>query len=214
MSRTLSLVTLVSCGFKVVCLLSRWFFLAVASTSRIGVELMTPPHIDIMMHLSSQLKDKSKACPVNLFCLKVFSFVRLIFGAVSHCELACFEVILLLYFWATFVYGMKVSIFMWPVMQSKWFNPHLQGTCFHFPCSSHFCTWIQTRPVKECLVTHMCFKGYTVFYHGRIILRWIFRKWEGVVGTGWSWLRIGTGGGHLGVRWGTFGFRKCGEFLD
>jgi len=26
---------------------------------------------------------------------------------------------------------------------------------------------------------------------GRIILRWIFRKFEGVVGTGWSWLRIG-----------------------
>ena len=23
---------------------------------------------------------------------------------------------------------------------------------------------------------------------------------EGVVGTGWSWLRIGTGGGHLWVR--------------
>jgi len=32
---------------------------------------------------------------------------------------------------------------------------------------------------------------------GRIILRRIFRKWEGVVGTGWSWLRIGTGGGYL-----------------
>jgi hypothetical protein len=32
---------------------------------------------------------------------------------------------------------------------------------------------------------------------GRIIIRWIFRKWEGVVGTGWSCLRIGTGGGHL-----------------
>ena len=32
---------------------------------------------------------------------------------------------------------------------------------------------------------------------GRITLRWIFRKWEGVVGTGWSWLRIGTGGRHL-----------------
>jgi hypothetical protein len=31
----------------------------------------------------------------------------------------------------------------------------------------------------------------------RIILRWIFRKWEGIVGTGWSGLRIGTGGGHL-----------------
>ena len=32
---------------------------------------------------------------------------------------------------------------------------------------------------------------------GRIILRWIFRKWEGVVRTGWSWLRIGTVVGHL-----------------
>ena len=49
---------------------------------------------------------------------------------------------------------------------------------------------------------------------GRIILRWIFRKWEGVLRTGWSWIRIGTGGGHLWVRWWTFGFQKCGEFLD
>jgi hypothetical protein len=32
---------------------------------------------------------------------------------------------------------------------------------------------------------------------GRIILRRIFRKLEGVVGTGWRWLRIGTGGGHM-----------------
>ena len=32
---------------------------------------------------------------------------------------------------------------------------------------------------------------------GRIILRWIFRKWEGVVGTGWSKLRLGRGGGSL-----------------
>jgi len=31
----------------------------------------------------------------------------------------------------------------------------------------------------------------------RIILIWIFWKWEGVVGTGWSLLRIGRGGGHL-----------------
>ena len=30
-----------------------------------------------------------------------------------------------------------------------------------------------------------------------IILRWILRKWEGVVGTGWSWLRIGTVGERL-----------------
>jgi hypothetical protein len=32
---------------------------------------------------------------------------------------------------------------------------------------------------------------------GSIILRWIFRKWEGVVRAGWSGLRIGTGGGYL-----------------
>jgi hypothetical protein len=28
---------------------------------------------------------------------------------------------------------------------------------------------------------------------GRIVLRGIFRKLERIVGTGWSWLRIGTG---------------------
>jgi hypothetical protein len=32
---------------------------------------------------------------------------------------------------------------------------------------------------------------------GRIILGWIFGRWERGVGTGWSRLRIGTGGGHL-----------------
>ena len=32
---------------------------------------------------------------------------------------------------------------------------------------------------------------------GRIILRWIFRKWDVGVRTGSSWLRIGTGDGHL-----------------
>jgi hypothetical protein len=34
---------------------------------------------------------------------------------------------------------------------------------------------------------------------GRIILRWIFRKWdvEGGARTGSIWLRMGTGGGHL-----------------
>ena len=31
---------------------------------------------------------------------------------------------------------------------------------------------------------------------GRMILRWILKR-EGVVGTGWSWLRIGAGGGRL-----------------
>jgi hypothetical protein len=32
---------------------------------------------------------------------------------------------------------------------------------------------------------------------GSPALRCIFRKFERVVGTGWSWLRIGTGGGYL-----------------
>jgi len=35
---------------------------------------------------------------------------------------------------------------------------------------------------------------------GRIILRWIFRKWDVGAGTGSSWLRIGTGGGFLRTR--------------
>ena len=30
-----------------------------------------------------------------------------------------------------------------------------------------------------------------------ILLRCILRQWEGVVGTGWSWLRKGRGGGYL-----------------
>jgi len=30
----------------------------------------------------------------------------------------------------------------------------------------------------------------------KIILRWIFRKWDVGVWTGLIWLRIGTGGGH------------------
>jgi hypothetical protein len=31
---------------------------------------------------------------------------------------------------------------------------------------------------------------------GRIILIWIFRKWNMGLWTGLSWLRIGTGGGY------------------
>jgi hypothetical protein len=32
---------------------------------------------------------------------------------------------------------------------------------------------------------------------GKIILRWIFRKWDVEAWTGSNWLRIEKGGGHL-----------------
>ena len=48
---------------------------------------------------------------------------------------------------------------------------------------------------------------------GRIILRWIFRKWEGVVGTEWSWFRIGTGGGHCEYGEELSGSKNAGNFL-
>jgi hypothetical protein len=32
---------------------------------------------------------------------------------------------------------------------------------------------------------------------GQILLKWLFRKWDGGSWTGLSWLRIGTGGGLL-----------------
>jgi hypothetical protein len=46
--------------------------------------------------------------------------------------------------------------------------------------------------VKTILSTHYILTVYAP-------QRWLFRKLEGVMGTGWSWLRIGTGGGHLWV---------------
>ena len=49
---------------------------------------------------------------------------------------------------------------------------------------------------------------------GRIILRWIFRKWYAGVWTGLSWLSIGTGGGTCECGNESLGSIKCGEFLD
>jgi len=33
--------------------------------------------------------------------------------------------------------------------------------------------------------------------HGRVIIRWTFRKWDVEGLAGFSWLKIGTCGGHL-----------------
>jgi hypothetical protein len=46
---------------------------------------------------------------------------------------------------------------------------------------------------------------------GRITSRWIFRKLEGVVGTGRSWLRIGTGTCGYGEK--LSGSINAGNFL-
>jgi hypothetical protein len=58
--------------------------------------------------------------------------------------------------------------------------------------------------IETCWSVFKCFNTDILKDHwgdpdvdGRIILRWICRKWEGVVGIGWSWLRIWTGAGHL-----------------
>jgi len=47
-----------------------------------------------------------------------------------------------------------------------------------------------------------------------IILRWIFRNWDVGIGTGSSWLRIGTDKGTCDCGNESSGSIKCGEFLD
>jgi hypothetical protein len=51
---------------------------------------------------------------------------------------------------------------------------------------------------------------------GRIILKLIFKKWDGQAWTGWMWLRIGTGQAAGTRECFTIpaGFTKCREFLD
>jgi hypothetical protein len=48
---------------------------------------------------------------------------------------------------------------------------------------------------------------------GRIILKWIFKKWDGAW-TGLIWLRIGTGGGLYECGKEPSGSIKSWEFLD
>jgi hypothetical protein len=49
---------------------------------------------------------------------------------------------------------------------------------------------------------------------GRIILEWIFKKWDVGVMTGLGWLRIGTGAGAFECGEELSGSIKRGEFLD
>jgi len=47
------------------------------------------------------------------------------------------------------------------------------------------------------IYNYACYFVWDSGVDGRIILRWISRKWDEGLWTGTSWLRIGTGGGHL-----------------
>ena len=49
---------------------------------------------------------------------------------------------------------------------------------------------------------------------GRIILKCIFRKWDGRAQTGLIWTGTGTGDGTRVCRYEPTGFIKCGEYLD
>jgi len=50
--------------------------------------------------------------------------------------------------------------------------------------------------------------------YGRVILRWVFRKWDVGVWTGLNWLRIGTVTGACECSNEPSCSIKCGEFLD
>ena len=49
---------------------------------------------------------------------------------------------------------------------------------------------------------------------GRIILRWVFRKWDVGAWTELIWLSKRTGGGHFKSGNEPLGSIQCGEFLD
>ena len=50
--------------------------------------------------------------------------------------------------------------------------------------------------------------------NGRILIKWIFKMWDGEAWTGLIWLRIGTGGWRLWMRLWTFVFHEMGKCLE
>ena len=65
------------------------------------------------------------------------------------------------------------------------------GACCAFWGRGEACTGFWWGDLRE--IDHWGAPGAD----GRIILRWIFRKWDVVLWTGSSWLSIGIGGGQL-----------------
>jgi hypothetical protein len=55
-------------------------------------------------------------------------------------------------------------------------------------------TFKECFALRDIYVFISCYSGKLNTF---IVTIKMFRKLEGVVGTGWSWLRIGTVGGHL-----------------
>jgi len=65
--------------------------------------------------------------------------------------------------------------------------------------AGHVASMVERREVYRVLVGKLRVREHLgdPGIDGRIILRWIFRKWDVGVWTGLSWLRIGEVGGHL-----------------
>jgi hypothetical protein len=89
---------------------------------------------------------------------------------------------------------------------SEYFYPHTSVHVVGIGQSSRNFAWAILLIVKDASKSYFCIEvGCS---DGSIILKWIFERLDGGTLTGLIWLRIGTGGGLLWIRWWTFGFHK------